>query len=362
MKNKQRSNFLKVALCLFLIQSFTIQTIPTAHDYKEYFHKLNGVQYADNCSLINIAQHIRGAGLLAYYRGTHKKANLDQALSVIQTQLTEFETWLLTLEKNALIAIKEKYSVSDDIWQNCLTDIRHIKNSHKNGMLLSHSNIIHDPNVPDELTEMLTTLLKENGINPQSIHFKMINHQKDNTSEHCIAQARSFITCDTHNNFTIFYDYIPSIIEIYPPMINKSITDKMSFCAHEIQHLLQHHALTELVLTQYLEHYYNVDTAAFKKTKEYLTLSQIHEAQAEVLSAIKSPKIAECFKSMRAKNYYPNHLYEEHFCDLSSIDTLWKVHGWLEFIQQDGLIKVRNEWFDTIKKCGNSLKQLLITT
>lgn len=182
--------------------------------------------------------------------------------------------------------------------------------------------------------------------------------EKIATHKNHIAQARSFIETTLHN-LTISHRYIPSVIEIFPQMITMSTENKISYCAHEIQHLLQHHGLSELILETYLKHYYGIEAKEFKKSSEYHKLSQIHEAQAEILSAIKNPHIAECLKTMRKKSYYPEHLYEEHFFHLASINMLWKVHGWLEFFHQDGVGKIKNEWFNKIAHYTDSLKQLV---
>jgi hypothetical protein len=362
MNNKYAKSSLKALVILFLSHPHLIKPIQ-APWYQKHFHVLEGREYAENCMLITMAQYVRGAALLAYYRTTHRKADLHKALSLIQNQITEFERYLLTAESDALIAIKEKYQVTDKIWQQCLAEMQHIKNSYKNGMLQEHPDVTHDPNVPADIREILTTLLQQNGINPQSVNLKMITDQtKINDSTHYLAQARSFIliTSDAQNNtFTLYSDYIPSVIEIFPRMIELSANDKMSTCAHEIQHLIQHHSLTELILIKYLLHHYDVNISEFKKSPEYHTLSQIHEAQAEILSAVKNPEIAACLKKMRKNKYYPHHLYEEHFLHLSSIDMLFKVHGWLEFIHQDGFGKIRNEWYKKIKESVNSIKQLL---
>jgi hypothetical protein len=109
-----------------------------------------------------------------------------------------------------------------------------------------------------------------------------------------------------------------------------SITHITSTCAHEIQHILQHRHLTSTLLLWYLNTYYNVGHTDLEKTPEFHKLAQIHEAQAEILSAIKDPKIAECLKIKRETVYYPDHLYEEHFFQLAHIDMLWQAREWLE--------------------------------
>ena len=367
MNNKYVKPFSKAAMWLFLVQPIII-TSSQMPWYQQYFSKGNSAeyvksnaQYVENCKNINTTQNRRGIALLIYLRMTHKKANLDKALSLIQDLLTDFETQLIAAEQETLITIKEKYQVSNEIWQKYLTETQQIKNSYNNGMLQSHPDIIHDPNIPADIRKMFITLLEQNGINPQSIHLKMVTDKKKiDENPNTIGQVISVITpVTTKNDFLFFHDYKPYTIETFPTMIELSSTTKIGHCAHEIQHIIQHHALTKLILTKYLKHYCGIATAEFKKTPEYDKLSQIHEAQAEILSAIKNPKIAKSLKTMRANNYYPDYLYEEHFFNLASIDMLLKVHGWLEFVHQDGFIKIKSEWFNKVTHYTNSLKQLI---
>lgn len=335
--------FFKAVTLLSLTLPYQLKTAQIPW-YQDYFHKLDGARYTQHCSLIDIAQKIRGAALLTYYRTTHKKAHLDKAICLVQQQLKQFEPWLITLEKETLNSIKEKYHMSDDIWHKCLADMQQIKDSYWNGMLHSMPKITHDPNVPADIQEILTTLLRQNGINPQAVQFTMVSDQKEiGANKNTMVQVQSFIksaiTSTSNNNLSIFSTYLPASIEIFPQLKERSLTEKISFCAHEVQHLIQHHSLTELVLTEYLNHYYGVTTEEFQQIPAYHTLSQIHEAQAEILAAIKNPTTAECLAMMRKKYPYPDHLYEEHFIHLSTINMLWKVHAWLEFFHHNGVIK-----------------------
>lgn len=323
---------------LFLLSLMLPCYVKTVHKpwYQNYFHKLHGAHYTQHCSLIDIAQKIRGAALLAYYQTTYKKADVHKAICSIQQQLQQFETWLITLEQQALTTIREQWDMSDEIWHQCLADMQQIKNSYEKGMLQSIPNITHDPCVPADIQTILTTLLQQNGINPQSIQFCMISDQQEiDENPNTMVQVQSFIQpIVTNNRLSILSSYLPASIEIFPQLKARPLSEKISFCAHEIQHLIQHHSLTDLVLGEYLNHYCGIKSAEFQQTPAYQTLSQIHEAQAELLAAIKNPKIAQCLTSMRKKYHYPDHLYEEHFIHLSTIDMLWKVHAKLESLQK----------------------------
>ena len=240
---------------------------------------------------------------------------------------------MLELEQEALLAIKEKYQISDATWKKYLADLHRMKTIFTKGLKQSHPDVIHDPNIPANILEILTNLLQQNGINPQSIHLKMVSDQeKIDKNQNTIARAITYFKpLETTTDYIISYEYFPPSIEIFPYIHEKSMSDIVAICAHEVQHLAQHHGLTDALLMQYFKHYCNINKDDFENSPEYHTFSQIQEAQAEILSAVKDPQIAACLKNMRRKEYYPDNLYEDHFFHLAYINSLWKMHGWLEY-------------------------------
>lgn len=329
------TNIIKAIALIFTLQICTVQ--PIELPWYQLLCKDNGELYENNCNNINRIQNLRCIALTAYHRITNKKAHLDKVLSSIKTELTEIEEWMLTQEQEALLAIKEKYQISNEIWQKYLADLHRMKTIFTKNLQQSHPDAIHDPNIPADIHKMLITLLEQNGINPQSINLKMLTQQEINKNPNLLACAidHYYVLNEISGDNIILYDYLPSDIKIFPLMSDtKSISDTMAICAHEIQHIIQHHSLTESLLQQYLTHYYNIDIAEFKQTPEYIAFAQVHEAQAEILSATKNYKIAACLKKMRQKEYYPDRLYEDHFFHLAYINSLWKMHGWLEYFQQ----------------------------
>ncbi len=335
-----RHNTFAILTC-FLVLMPSIAKTSSLPWYHKAFRTYTASPYTVNCAFINVTRKLRQTGLYAYYRLTHKKDDLDQALATVQTQLKKFEKKLLILEQEALIAIKQKYGMSNEIWERCLQDIERVKNSYKNGMLNAHPDITHDETIPTNALETIIMLLKLNNINPESISIKMISDQKEvgfissykPAHAETIAQAVVSIAIskdNLNNNLIIDAEYIPSTIELSSRLNNTSISQQISFCAHEVQHLVNLDPITAAILIEYLKYYYAVDKNEFEKSPEYHKLSQIHEAQAEVVSSINNPVIATHMKEMREKKYYPEHLYEEHFYQISTIDMLWKIHNKLE--------------------------------
>lgn len=348
----------KIIIVLFCFQSGIIQPIDLPW-YQKHFTKNNAITYALNCSTINIAENIRSLGLVAYHRLTHKKTDLYKVIDAIKKELAEIESWMLQLEQEALLAIKEKYQISDKIWQKYKADVHRMKTIYAKSMQ-QHHDIIHDPDIPADILEIVITTLQHNNINPQSINIKMVSDQEEiDKNPYLLAQARTqAIPLCVSENSIISYKYIPLTIELFPAILKSTMVNKIALCAHETQHLLQHHGLTDLLLITYLHYYYDVEATELQQTPEYQKLAQIHEAQAEILSAIKDPHIAECMKIMRQTSYYPEYLYEDHFFYLAYINKLWKIHEWMKFFHHDGLIKIKNEWIDKIKMCADSLQQL----
>lgn len=294
--------------------------------YHAYFHEHNAVRYKKNCILIDYAQKIRQAALLTYYKALYDRS---QALTAIEDKYTEIATWVYKIEQDILTNIKKRYAINDDIWQRCVANIEKTKKIYHRGMLLPHPETVHDATIPADTLHLLTKVLELNDINPHSINITIITdpvtaHIKPNVK--ASAEMVMYMPTKDADNHLIFSDtYIPPTIILLPKMYTQSIQEQLSCCAHEVQHLIEQHPITEIIIFHYLFYYCAVNKEEFKKTPEYHQLSQIHEVQAELLAAIKNPLLARSLKNLRKKTYYPKHLYEEHFYHLSTIDMLWNI-------------------------------------
>ncbi len=314
---------------LYFLLLITVSLQSSSHQgLQTYFHQQKGLNYRRNCAVIDFAQKIRCAALYTYHRvKQHNQTDSDAALAPIAQKLTEFKDWMISLENETLQLIKQKYAVSDEIWQKCLADIAEVKKNAALGMQNAYSTVSHDPAIPADVLEIMTMLLKQNNINPHSISLVMADQATIDASPGTIARTILVTESVQKPELKIYTHYIPAKIIIFPRISDASKTEKIANCAHEIQHLICQHAIIEMVLIDYLTHYYGVDKAEFEQSKEYRDLCKIQEAQAEILAAIKHPDIARHLKTLRAAHYYPDHLYEEHFYSLSTIDMLWRIHG-----------------------------------
>jgi hypothetical protein len=297
-----------------------------------YFQQPGIIYYRNNCECISIGQKIRYASSTLYYYLTHKKTELEQPLADIETELKNFEKTLLDAEQTILLGIKQKYAISDTHWQHCLADIKKINSSYSTAMRNPHPGVTHDQNLPEDIKEMLIMHLKQNNINPNSVNLKLATEDEVKNRLDDLAEAlyAVYLYNCSQNNSLVCPEYIPAQITIFPAVLAKTTEAKMSICAHEVQHLISKHTITQLIVQTYIKRYYSIEADIFKKTEEYRKLVQIHEAQAEVLAALNNPPAARCLKNFRQRSYYPNTLHEEHFYDLARIDRLWKLHDKLE--------------------------------
>ena len=300
--------------------------------YHTYFHKQAGTNYHQNCSLIAFGQKLRYAARMVYYRTKYRKNDFNQALLHIEAELKKFESMLLELEQEALHAIRQKYAINDETWYKYTQDVVKIKNSSKIGMTKPHKEVTHDPAIPEDIKDMLIMFLKENNMNPESINIVMANEQTvEEETPNTLAYTIQYISTEsTDKNLIILEKYTPATIVIFPSLVQATEETKLSTCAHEIQHLACHHSPLLSLLNEYLAYYCSVAKADFEQTSEYRRLTQIYEAQAEILTAISNPYTARSINATRQKYYYPNHLYEEHFYHISTINMLWKLHDKLE--------------------------------
>jgi len=317
---------LSLNIIMPIVASKAIYTTPA---YVRCLQKPHGKRYTLNTQLISMSQMMRGLGRLIFYRATHKKKNLDQPIKLIQDQLKEFETWLLREEHNAMIAIKNKFNLNNELWNNCLSDIDELKNIYRTAMQEAHPTVNHDESVPVNITNTFKILLTNNAINPQSISIKTVDTPNKKIQMQISITTGS--TVDTIDNRLIISKYyIPISIEISPAMIKQTNQQTiLALCAHEIEHILQHHCLTRYVLKKYITHYCSIDDETIASCPEFQKFIQIQEAQAELLSAIKNAEVAYSLNNYRKTEYYPRYLYEEHYYNTSTITMLWKLDSWL---------------------------------
>jgi hypothetical protein len=274
---------------------------------------------------------IRQVTRLIYHSFTNKQTRPEEMISLIDRQFKDFERWIVAEEEKVLTATKNKYGISDALWNKCLEDIEKVKKSYAISMKSSHPAAFHDPAMPIHIKDMLIEAIRKNNIHPNSISILMADEAKIAAKANVIAETILPITITYEGNEVIVHtDYMPAQITFFPRMLTALSEKRIITVAHELQHIISQHGVTENILLAHLQHYHAIDETVFKKTAEYYHLCQIHEAQAEVLAALSDPRTAHHMKNYRKDNQYPGYLYEEHFYCLSTIDTLWQLRKKVE--------------------------------
>jgi hypothetical protein len=99
--------------------------------------------------------------------------NPAREIKAIQDKLENMQKKLLFKEEDAVLRMRKKYKISDEVWQArrapSLVLINHQKNNRSVGM----PNAIRDPKMPPHLSHMLKSNLEKEGINPKRYNFLM---------------------------------------------------------------------------------------------------------------------------------------------------------------------------------------------
>lgn len=336
---------------LIITSLFCSQIIHTGTKpwYMVDIKNMNSTYYTKNCTKIGRIQSLRTIGTIAYNLITHDKNNPEKQLQEIKDQLKHFETKLLKKEQDALLAIKNKFQINQAQWDELINTIETLKDVYTQGMQQEWSDITH--NVPGEIKNILYDLMKKNNIHPQSINLKTSDK---NTCT--IAQAKTLLYTHTDPDQTFIDDYTPHTIKFFPASLNNTYKRTKATCAHELEHLIQHHAITEIVIKKHLKHYHQLSQDEIENSDEFYTLNRIHEQQAEILSSIKDSEVAACMAHHRSKSHYDKYLHEKHYYHLTTIHMLWQLHAWVKFFHHGGIEKTTEEFKSKIEQSVSAFR------
>ncbi len=226
------------------------------------------------------------------------------------TNLNDLEKYFRYRQHIALLKIKKTFNIPDEPWQQCMKGIELVKKYNKNiSLKTTHSNVIHDSNLPNNLLEITKRLLHENDINPASVSIKnKVEHKNLHThtdTTNIIGCAQAPIT--TINNISkLLQGDIKTTIKQNEPaciFLSKNEFNEMkpehqyANIAHEVTHLVEDHG-TELSGILYLLKLYGYDKDQIIKHPVWLAYSRTIETNANILPALKNPKIARYMKSL----------------------------------------------------------------
>ena len=311
---------------------------------------MNSTYYTKNCTQIGHIQSLRTIGTIAYNLITHDKNNPKMQLQEIEAQLKHFETKLLKKEQEALLAIKNKFNIGQEQWNKLIHTSKTLKNVYTEGMQQESPNVTHD--IPENIKTILYDLMAKNNINPHSVNLR-INPENTDTTR---AVAQTHLYSYTDPDLTFINDYTPHTIEFFSQALNNPYEQTKATCAHELEHLIQHHAITEIVIKKYLKHYLHLSQDEIEETDEFYVFNKIQEEQAEILSAIKDPEVAACMAYHRSTSHYDKYLHEKHYYHLTTINMLWQLHAWIKFFHHGGIKKTTEEFKSKIENSVAAFK------
>jgi hypothetical protein len=315
---------MKYSNLIFLLIIFNHYALECLNSYGY----LNAIQktffsYKNKCRIINIIQAIKHSSTLT------KALISPQSYEEIKKELIKkrliLKNHYLTQEKKIFRKLGKSLGFSQTEWSDCLQTISNIK------VITTQQpeeKIVHDSTIPKDLLSLTKNLLIKNNINPASINFIF-----DTTdSKEVFASTTSdfyYIYCPENAQF-IQNPHTIQKITFYEHITNETKSNQLAICAHEVEHLCQQHGITKIIIQEYLQHYHHEGDTILEHNKQWQKLKIIHEKQAEIFSALKSPTIAKAMVSCRMKTYYPDYLYEAHYHDLVEINNLWKVEKIIE--------------------------------
>lgn len=112
-------------------------------------------------------------------------------------------------------------------------------------------------------------------------------------------------------------------ITLYPNFSNLSYHEGVATFGHELTHLaLQHHEVDSILFME-IKYFTSTKNEDIKNSKNRKNLETIFERQAEILH--KDAEFVSKMRTKRKRGYYPDHLFLNHYAQLTEIDELHKL-------------------------------------
>lgn len=305
-------------------------------DKKSWYE--NYTVYRSVTPLIDSIMTVKSNLLFLYLKiGLVKNNNLTHQQHIVQKKLEYIENKIRKDMNSAIQSLLNDYDVSDESQSDIAAVIHCHKAFAKNYMSQPDENVTHDTDFPQEIF----AILKKNEIHPQSINF--INH-KNTPNNGRIAASMTEVSPHiriTPKTISISNASAPTL-NIYPVFWTLSKTDKIAGLIHEIEHLLEHHSNTEMVLRNFLDETTRAEKYNIEDNLNFKKLKTIYERQAEILPSLRDAETAAVMRSMRHQDFYPNKLFISHYAQLAEIDELHKLNARLTNYKPMPVQKVDN--------------------
>jgi len=325
-------------LAIFMaISSYYTALSTTIPWYMKDVPHMNHKWYKANCTTIRYRQYARTFIKQAYYLTVTQKST-DIALEKIDAELEVISDKFVNKQNRAIQKIKEKYDLDDDHFGKHLEAINMINKL--NIFMLKQDTVDprrHDENLPQAVKEITCTLLKKNGINPLNVKLLALDEKEIDLG----LQGQAILAMNTtkENPFSHTIKLTRNYVNEYHALSN---------CAHEVEHLLQQHMMTDLFVTEYLQKHRNISSENLETCTAYKKLKKSQEQQAEIFAALRDPDVAYAMTKERRDYEYPGYLYEKHYYYLTTIHMLWTLRSYIASVQTHGTFKATKEHLNTL--------------
>lgn len=281
-------------------------------------YPINRASYSQSCKAIDRINSWHTKGLTIYLMLAHR----GKQHHAIKKYLQSFKSNLLKKEQEALFAIKNKFNINQIHWDNITHSIENLKTIYQEAMKNKSSVAQHSSLLPLNIRNDVCKTLEDNGIDPQSINLIILQNKSDTLL------ARAYTTISYNNTSGFKFDPIYHVqnIEFSPAIFTECEKYQKSIYIHEIEHLIQHHNITCLVLESYITQVMHISHHELQISHEYMALQKIHEEQADIFPALRSSEFAQCMLLKRSRHDHELDLSAKHYHTLLVINSLWAMY------------------------------------
>jgi len=247
---------------------------------------------------------------------THKKENV---LQKIDHRLAQIEKNLKDDEIKAIDAMYQEFNVDKNDQQTINSVIRQYKEFQKQYLSQSHKKEC------DTLESSFPEILffcKQINIHPSAVELRVSNSPSSLVAQAIGLKAHYQFENDkliVEDNDIIGY---PTVI-LYHKFFELPYEQRIAVMGHELTHLALQHEEMQNILGMEIKYFTGAKREEIINSKNWKKLEIICERQAEILH--KDAEWASIMKNKRNQGYYQDHLFLNHYAQLTEIDELHKL-------------------------------------
>ncbi len=247
---------------------------------------------------------------------THKKESI---LQKIDHRLVQIEKNLRNDEIKTVNAMYQEFNVDKDDQQTINQVVRQYKEFQKQYLSQSHKK---DCDTLESSFPEILFFCKQINIHPSAVELRISNSPSSLVAEAIGLKAHYQFENDkliVKDNDIVGY---PTVI-LYHNFFELSYEQRIAVMGHELTHLALQHEETQNILGMEIKYFTGTKREEIINSKNWKKLETICERQAEVLH--KDAEWASIMKNKRHQGFYPDHLFLNHYAQLTEIDELHKL-------------------------------------